>query len=216
MIARVARFRFPSLRHREEAERNGVERVGPSLAAQPGFQAVYFGRYAELEAFSISMFESREANERAGALMNAQPLRPGQSPDMLPTPGSVAFYDVLTSMARDRVPAVGRLGHLTLATGQEPGAANHWAITAFRPMLDEIPGLCQSYFLSSPDSADRIALTFWDSAAAMEEGGVAIGTWQSQQTAAGRAPAFIAGEAFLLTDLRVAIASVPSTMPATV
>ena len=52
MIARIARFRFPSLRHRDEAERNGSERVGPSLAAQPGFQAIYFGRTAELEAFS--------------------------------------------------------------------------------------------------------------------------------------------------------------------
>ena len=118
MIARVARFRFPSLRHREEAERNGVERVGPSLAAQPGFQAVYVARIAELEAFAISMFESREATERAGALMNAQPLLPGQSSDMLPTPGTVAFYDILTSTARDRVPAVGRLGHLTLAPGR--------------------------------------------------------------------------------------------------
>jgi len=105
MIARIARFRFPSLRHREEAERNGSERVGPSLAAQPGFQAIYFGRIAELEALSISIFESRDANERAAAIMNAQPLLPGQTPEMLPTPVSVDFYAVLTSTVRDRVPA---------------------------------------------------------------------------------------------------------------
>src|SRR5439155_26642164 len=42
MIARVAQFRFPDLQHREEAERNGSVRVGPSLARQPGFQAIYY------------------------------------------------------------------------------------------------------------------------------------------------------------------------------
>ena len=216
MIARIARFRFPSLRHREEAEHNGSERVGPSLAAQPGFQAIYFGRIAELEAFSISIFESREANERAAAIMNAQPLQPGQTPEMLPTPESVDVYDVVTSTVRDRVPAAGRLGHLRLASAQEPDAADRWGVDVFGPMLKEIPGVCQAYFLRSPDSQDRIALTFWDSADSMATGGSAIGAWQGREAAAGRVPAFVGGDAFLLTDLRFAIAGVPVTMPATV
>jgi heme-degrading monooxygenase HmoA len=216
MIARIARFRFPSLRYREEAERNGSERVGPSLAAQPGFQAIYFGRIAELEAVSISIFESREANERAAAIMNAQPLQPGQTPEMLPTSDSVDFYDVVTSTVRDRVPAAGRLGHLTLASAQEPVAADRWGVDVFGPMLEEIPGVCQAYFLRSPDSEDRITLTFWDSADSMATGGSAIGAWQGREAAAGRVPGFVGGDAFLLTDLRFAIAGVPVTMPATV
>jgi heme-degrading monooxygenase HmoA len=216
MIARVARFRFPSLRHREEAERNGSQRVGRSLAAQPGFQAIYFGRIAELEAFSISIFDSREANERAAAIMNAEPLLPGQTPEMLPTPVSVDIYDVLTSTVRDRVPDAGRLGHLTLASGQEPDAADRWGVDVFGPMLREVPGVCQAYFLRSLDSEDRIALTFWENAEAMAAGGSAIGAWQGREAADGRAPAFVGGDAFLLTNLRVAIAGVPVTMPATV
>jgi heme-degrading monooxygenase HmoA len=216
MIARIARFRFPSVRHREEAERNGSERVGPSLAAQPGFQAIYFGRIAELEAFSISIFESRDANERAAAIMNAEPLQPGQTPEMLPTPESVDFYDVVTSTVRDRVPGAGRLGHLALASAQEPDAADRWGVAVFGPMLKEIPGVCQAYCLRSHDSKDRIALTFWDSEDAVVAGGSAIGAWQGREAAAGRVPPFDAGDAFLLTDLRVAIASVPVTMPATV
>ena len=216
MIARIARFRFPSLRHRDEAERNGSERVGPSLAAHAGFHAIYFGRIAELEAFSISIFESRDANERAAAIMNAQPLLPGQTPEMLPTPESVDFYDVLTSTVHDRVPVAGRLGHLTRASAQEPDAADRWGVDVFGPMVEEIQGVCQAYFLRSPDHEDRIALTFWDSADAMAAGGSAIGAWQGRQMAAGRAPAFDAGDAFLLSDLRVAIAAVPVTMPAAV
>jgi heme-degrading monooxygenase HmoA len=215
MIARVARFRFPSLRHRDEAERNGSGRVGPSLAGQPGFRAIYFGRKGELEAFSISIFDSREANEQAATIMNAQPLLPGQAPDMLPSPESVAFYDVVTSTVRDRVPAVGRLGYLALAPGQEPDAADRWAVEAFAPMLGEIAGLCQGYFLRSPGSTDRVALTFWDSAEAMRAGGGAIGAWQGRESGAGRAPALADGDDILLTDLRLAIADVESTMPAT-
>ncbi len=216
MIARIARFRFPSLRHREEAERNGSERVGRSLAAQPGFQAIYFGRVAELEAFSISIFESREANERAAAVMNAQPLLPGQTPEMLPTPESVDFYDVLTATVRDRVPAAGRLGHLTVAPSQESDGADRWGVDVFEPMLVEVPGVCQAYFLRSPESEDRIALTFWDTADAMAAGGSAIGAWQGREAAAGRSPALVGGESFLLSDLRVAIAGVRATMSATV
>jgi len=84
MIARVARFRFPSLRHREEAERNGSDRVGPSLASQPGFQAIYYGRIAELQALSISLFDDRETADAAAVTMNAMPLLPGQVAEMLP------------------------------------------------------------------------------------------------------------------------------------
>jgi len=83
-------------------------------------------------------------------------------------------------------------------------------------MLKEIPGVCQAYFLRSFDSEDRIALTFWDTADAMAAGGSAIGAWQGREAAAGRGPAFIGGDALLLTDLRVAIAGVPVTMPAIV
>jgi heme-degrading monooxygenase HmoA len=216
MIARVAWFRFPSLQHREEAERNGSGRVGPSLAGQPGFHAIYFGRTADLEAVSISMFDSREANEQAGATMNARPLLPGQAPEMLPTPASVEFYDVAASTVHDRVPATGRLGHLTLAHGQDPDVADRWALESFAPMVGQIPGLCQAYFLRSPDSADRISLTFWNSAEAMEAGGAAIGAWQARESAAGLTPAFVPGDVWLLTDLRLAVADVPETMPAMV
>jgi hypothetical protein len=45
-----------------------------------------------------------------------------------------------------------------------------------------------AYFLRSPDSEDRIALTFWDSADSMATGGAAIGAWQGREAAAGRVP----------------------------
>jgi heme-degrading monooxygenase HmoA len=165
--ARVAQFRFPDLQHREEAERNGSVRVGPSLARQPGFQAIYYGRTGELEAVSISLFEDRESADAAAITMNAQPLLDGQIPEM----------------------------------------------EAFGPMLERLPGLCQAYFLRTPDGATRIALTFWTSAKALAAGGAAVGSWQASEAAAGRPPAFTGTEASILTDLQVAIASVSSTMP---
>ena len=73
--------------------------------------------------------------------------------------------------------------------------------------------MCQAYFLRSPDSEDRIALTFWDRADSMAAGGSAIGAWQGREAAAGRVPAFVGGDAFLLTDLRFAIAASRSRCP---
>jgi heme-degrading monooxygenase HmoA len=214
MIARVARFRFPSLRHREEAERNGSERVGPSLARQPGFQAIYYGRIAELQALSISLFDDRETADAAAMTMNAEPLLPGQAPDVLPTPEAVTFYDVVNSLVRDQVPAAGRMGYLTLAASQDE--ADRWVLHAFGPMLEGAPGLSQAYLLRSADGSEWISLTFWASPEAMQSGGAAIGSWQAGEASAGRGPAFVGSEAHTLTDLRVAIAGVPATIPAPV
>ena len=75
MVARVARSRFPSQQHREASERNGGERVGPSLARAPGFHALDVGRTGELEGLSISLFESREANEAVGAGPSTPPAQ---------------------------------------------------------------------------------------------------------------------------------------------
>jgi len=83
-------------------------------------------------------------------------------------------------------------------------------------MLERQPGLCQAYFLRTPDSATRIALTFWTSAKALEAGGAPVGSWQAREIAAGRPPAFTGTEAFVLTDLRAAMAGVSSTMPVVV
>jgi heme-degrading monooxygenase HmoA len=216
MIARVARFRFPSLRHREEAERNGSDRVGPSLARQPGFQAIYYGRIAELEALSISLFDDRETAGAAAMAMNAEPLLPGQVADMLPTPEGVAFYDVANALMRDEVPAAGRMGYLTLAAGWEEAAADRWMLDAFRPLLEGVPGVCQAYFLRSDEGNEWISLTLWASPEAMQSGGAAIGSWHAGQASAGRGPAFVGSDEHTLTDLRVAIAGVPATMPAPV
>src|SRR6266550_3553027 len=136
MIARVAQFRFPDLQHREEAERNGTVRVGPSLARQPGFQAIYYGRTGELEAVSISLFEDRESADTAAITMNTQPLLDGQVPEMLPTPDVVTFYEVVTSVVRDEVPTAGRLGYLTLAPGQVEADADRWGVEACWPILE--------------------------------------------------------------------------------
>jgi heme-degrading monooxygenase HmoA len=87
---------------------------------------------------------------------------------------------------------------------------------AFGPMLERLPGLCQAYFLRTPDGATRIALTFWTSAKALAAGGAAVGSWQASEAAAGRPPAFAGTEASILTDLQVAIAGISSTMPAVV
>jgi heme-degrading monooxygenase HmoA len=216
MIARVARFTYPSQQHRDEAERNGSERVGPSLAREPGFQAIYYGRTAELEALSISVFEHREANEAAATVMNAQPLLPGQAAQMLPTPAAVAFYDVLSSMVHDRLPTIGRVGYLTVAPGRaDAGEADTWGVDVFAPMLEGVAGICQAYLLRSPDSGERIALTMWDNPDAMRAGGEAIGSWQAREAAAGRSPALTGANAVSLTDLRVIVAGVeaPVTTP---
>lgn len=212
MIARVARFRLATLEHREEAERNASDRVAPSLARQPGFRAVYFGRFAELEAFSVSLFDDREAAGAAGVAMNAQPLLAGQVPEMLPSPEAVAFFDVVSSVVHDLVPAVGRLGYLALAPDQNEAAADLW-VTSFSEMLEGAHGLCQVFFLRAPDSAQRISLTFWSSLEAMEAGGAAIAAWQAGEASAGRRPAYVAKDSFVLTDLLTAIAGVPATMP---
>lgn len=216
MIARVAHFTFPSQQHREEAERNGVARVGPSIAGAAGFHALYYGRTGELSALSISLFESREANEAAGAAMNATPLLPGQVSEMLPTPESVEFLDVLSSVVRDQAPAVGRFGRLTLSPGRSEDDGDRWGRETFTPMLDGVAGLCQAYLLRGSHAGERIALTFWESADAMRRGGEAIGAWQAGEIAAGRTPGFTGTDADILTDLRVLIAAVPSTMPASV
>lgn len=214
MIARVASFRFPTVRHRDEAERNGSERVGPSLAAQPGFQAIYYGRIADLEALSISVFDSLDDADAAAATMNAQPLLRGQTPDLLPTPESVTFYEVAGSIVHDRVPLVGRLGHVKLIAGVDVATADRW-FAAFASMLDVVPGLAQAFLLVSPSSDDRIALTLWIGRDAMEAGGAAIRSWHEAEAAAGRPPAAVGTEERVLSDLRVAIVGVPTTMPAT-
>lgn len=213
MIARVARFRFPSLRHREEAERNGFERVRPSLARQAGFQAVYYGRVAELEAFSISVFDSFDDAETAAARMNAEPLLAGQVSEMLPTPESLSFYGIAHAIIRDRIPAAGRLGYLTVAPGTAERDLARWG-DAFGARLEREADLCQAFLLESRDSAQRIALTFWTGLEALEAAGAAIGSWQAGEAAAGRPSALVGEEAFLLADLRLAIARVAATMPA--
>ena len=215
MIARVATFTFPTSQHRDEAERNGSQRVGPALSRAPGFRGIYYGRTAALEAISISLFESREANEAAAASMNAQPLLPDQVAQMLPTPRSVTYYDVLSSLVHDSWPAVGRLGFLKVAANTAVAAADRWAVEVFAPMLEEVGGLCQAYLLRSGDRDERIALTFWNDTDAMRAGGAAIGSWQAGEAAAGRDPALVGTESVILTDLRVTVAGVAETAPAT-
>ena len=210
MIARVARFSYDSLNHRQEAERNGTERVAVSLARQPGFQAIYYGRIAELKAFVISLFDSGPLAEAAGIAMNAEPLLPGQVSEMLPSPESVALYDVRHAVARDIVPAAGRFSHLTLSAGQDDASAERWAEEAFGPMLETVPGLSQAYFLRAADREEWISLTLWSSSEAMESGAVAIGAWHAGEAAAGRRPAFVAGDGFTLSAMRTVIAPVPS------
>jgi heme-degrading monooxygenase HmoA len=212
MIARVARFTLPSVGHREAAERNGVERVGPALAREPGFHAIYYGRTGELEALSISLFESREANEAAAAVMNAQPLLPGQVPELLPTPVSVAFYEVLSSVVRQQLPVVGRFGQLVIPPGRPGDAADRWGRDVFAPMLAEVAGLCQAYLLRSSESGERVALTLWEGSEAMRRGGETIGSWHGREAAAGRTPGLVGTDAVILTDLRSIVAGVPPTV----
>ena len=215
MIARVATFTFSTGQHRDEAERNGSERVGPALSRAPGFRGIYYGRTTGLDALSISLFDSREANEAAAAAMNAQPLLPDQVAQMLPTPTSVTFYEVLSSLVHDSSPAVGRLGYLKVAANTDAAAADRWAVDVFAPMLERIGGLCQAYLLRSVDRDERIALTFWNDTDAMRAGGAAIGSWQAGEAAAGRDPALVGTESVILTDLRVTVAGVSATLTAT-
>jgi heme-degrading monooxygenase HmoA len=212
MIARVATFRFPTVRHRAEAERNGSERVGPALAAQPGFRAIYYGRTAELEAISISVFDSAELATAAGETMNAQPLLAGQTPELLPTPDSVAFYAVADALVHDRTPKVGRLASLTPAPGSDAAAEDRWR-RVFADRMGRVPGLAQAYLLLSPERGERISLTFWTDSSAMESGGAGIGAWQRAEALAGRPPALVGREARTLSNLRCAIIGVPATMP---
>lgn len=215
MIARVATFTFPTSQHRDEAERNGSDRVGPALSRAPGFRGIYYGRTTGLDALSISLFESRDANEAAAATMNAQPLLPDQVAQMLPTPTSVTFYDVVSSLVHDSSPAIGRLGSLKVSANTDAAAADRWGVDVFAPMLEGIDGLCQAYLLRSTDRDERIALTFWKDADAMRAGGAAIGSWQAREAAAGRDPALVGVESVVLTDLRVTVAGVAATLPPT-
>lgn len=158
----------------------------------------------------ISLFDSGARAEAAGIAMNAEPLLAGQVSEMLPSPESVAFYDVGHAVVRDAVPAAGRLAHLTLGAGQNEASAERWAQETFGPMVANVPGLSQAYFLRAGDRAEWISLTLWSSAEAMESGGAAIGAWQAGEAAAGRRPPFVAGDAFTLSTLRTLIGAAPS------
>ena len=213
MIARLARFAFPTVHHREEAERNGSERVGPSLARQPGFRAIYYGRSADLEAVSISIFDDLESAGAAATAMNAEPLLSGQASEMLPTPTSVEFFTVASSVVRDAVPTAGQLVHLVVADGIDHVGAARWATGSFAPMLERLPGLCQAYFLAATDNDGGVAMTFWDGPTAMADGTAAIVRWQQAEALAGRPPAFRGRETEELSALLLNVAGVTSSMP---
>ena len=208
MIVRIAHFRFPDERRRAAAELNGSQRVWPALASQPGAHAIYYGRTGELEAYSISVWEDLAKGEAAGAFMNSRPLLPEQTPEMLPTPDAVDFYDVVSSLERDPVPAAGRIGHLRRAPGLAGEVADAWGRTQFARMLEGVAGLCQAYLLQ-PDGGgpevdgERVSLTFWETAEAMVAGGRAIGAWQAADSSAGRGPAYLGTGAVDLSDLLI-------------
>jgi heme-degrading monooxygenase HmoA len=208
MIVRIAHFQFPDEKHRAAAEVNGSQRVWPALASQPGAHAIYYGRSAGLEGYSISVWEDHAKGEAAGAFMNSRPLLPGHSPDMLPTPDAVGFYEVVSALERDRAPAAGRIGYLRVGDRQATEAADEWARTEFAPMLEGVAGLCQAYLLrpeasSKERSEERVSLTFWESPEAMDAGGRAIGAWQAADASEGRAPAYVATEGVRLSDLLI-------------
>lgn len=207
MIVRVAHFRFPDEEHRAVAQLNGSQRVWPALASQPGAHAIYYGRSADLEGYSISLWEDREKGEAAAAFMNSRPLLPGHTPDMLPTPDAVAFYETVSALERDAVPMVGRIGHVRVAEGLSE-AADAWARTEFTPMLQGLRGLCQAYLLrpdgNGPDEDEnRVSLTFWETPEAMAAGGRAIGAWQAAEASVGRVPGYVGTDAEVLSDLTI-------------
>ena len=208
MIVRIAHFRFPDEDHQAAAELNGSQRVWPALASQPGAHAIYYGRTGDLEAYSISVWEDHAKGEAAGAFMNSRPLLSGHTPDMLPTPDGVSFYEVVSSLERDPVPAAGRIGHLRRAPGLRVEAADAWGQTQFARMLEGVAGLCQAYLLrpegnGPEDDGERVSLTFWETVEAMGAGGQAIGAWQAAEASAGRGPAFLGTDAVDLSDLLI-------------
>lgn len=213
MIVRVAHHQFVSEERRHEAEVNSEGRVRPALAAQPGFLATYYGRTGHLEAYSIAVWEDRAQGEAAAAIMNSQPLLPGQSRDMLPTPDAIAFYDVLAEVVRERVPIVGCLTFKDLADRRAAEIADDWVRNRLLPRLGGLAGLCQAYVLRSLDADQRIVLTFWETAGAMAEGGRSITAWEDAERAARRSPSLVSSATIDLSDLGLAIAAAPSTMP---
>jgi heme-degrading monooxygenase HmoA len=205
VIVRVAHFQFPDEEHRAAAQVNGSQRVWPALASQPGAHAIYYGRSASLEGYSISLWEDRDKGEAAAAFMNSRPLLPGHTPDMLPTPDAVAFYETVSALERACVPTVGRIGYMRVANGLSE-AADGWARTEFMPMLEGLRGLCQAYLLrpdgNGPDKdGDRVSLTFWETPEAMAAGDRAIAAWQAAEAPAGRAPGSVGTRAEVLSDL---------------
>ena len=213
MIVRVAHHQFSSEERRAAAEVNSAGRVRPALAAQPGFHATYYGRTGRLEAYSIAVWEDRAQGEAAAAVMNSQPLLPGQTRDMLPTPEATAFYEPLAEVVRDRLPVVGRLAYHRVVDGQAAEIADAWARRDLAPLLEGLAGLCQAYLLRSLDSDERIVLTFWETARAMAAAGPATRAWEDAERTAGRTPGFVSSKTIELSHLGLAIAAVPSTMP---
>ncbi|MEO8571915.1 MAG: hypothetical protein ABI553_09470 [Chloroflexota bacterium] len=212
MIARVARLRYPSQLLRAEAERNRSGRVVPSIIRQPGFRATFYGRIAELEAFSITMFDSAEAAAVASAAIDAEPLLPGQTPEMLPTPESITFCEVRHAIVRDQMPVVGRLDYLTRAAGINAASADQWALEVYVPMLETIRGVSHAYLLRSGNSAEWISLVFWSSQEALGPARASIGSWRASEVAAGRASALVIVDAFTLSDAYAVIAGALSTI----
>jgi Antibiotic biosynthesis monooxygenase len=97
MIVRLATFASPTPDVRAEALRNLLERFKPALVAQPGFVAGYWAEAADGRLFSITVWESEAAVERAGAAANATPLLPGQDPAKIPSPERVETLAVVTA-----------------------------------------------------------------------------------------------------------------------
>jgi hypothetical protein len=94
MIARLGYFEGLTEEQKIAQEDNGRRRLKPFMITQPGFVAVFYLEQPNGDRVSLSVWESQQLMEEAGARMNATRLLPGQRGEDIPSPERVAIWQV--------------------------------------------------------------------------------------------------------------------------
>lgn len=94
MIARVAFFEGLTEDQKRARDDNVNRRSKAAITSQPGIVALFYLERPNGDSASISIWESEQAMEEAGAKANATPLLPGQRGEDIPSPNRVEIWQV--------------------------------------------------------------------------------------------------------------------------
>lgn len=192
-IARIGLVRNVPPEAAQESIRNLEIRFVPTLTKQDGF---ILGLWASnnqnhTDGLSFVIFRDAESARAAGIAANSEPLQPGQNADNLHSPDEVYNCALVSEIDHGRSPSIARLAFTGVASESDNVDEEiRWLHEEFIPFLTGLPGLCQAYMLFDFETRNRFSLTFWESAAVLEESTEAVMQWNQRQAGAGRRAAF--------------------------